>query len=67
MLTLKLVCSCVFLKTYAITSSGSESRLISRTMRTSLVDSSRTSTRCASFRSRTISPSLATSEDLLTV
>ena len=44
MLTWKFDCSGVFLNKYAITSSGSASFLISRTMRMSSVDSSRTST-----------------------
>ncbi len=43
-----------------MTSAGSASRLISRTIRTSSVDSSRTSTRAASFRSMMTSAIRAT-------
>ncbi len=47
-LTLKLICRPVCLNRYAITASGEASGLISTTMRTMSVDSSRTSMACGS-------------------
>ena len=67
MFTLKFVCSGVCLYRYAMTISAPASRLISSTMRTSAVLSSRTSVSGASFRSRTRSPIFATRLALFTV
>ena len=49
-LTLKLICRLVCLNRYAITASGEASGLISTTMRTMSVDSSRTSVACGRRR-----------------